>query len=177
MAHLGVARANALQARTSQSGDADASRVRSLAAYKNFLVLWKDAEPDILILKHDQAGYAKLQQLSMTRNSHSEVRPLSKYGNIVPGAFTPVLAKHSKSSSFGSLHFICAWSSKGTDSDQGLSAWSQKDLRDLLSKREWLAIPTGIGSASRPVKEDLGTKTLRPEESPSCTHAIGTCAC
>jgi len=93
------------------------------------------------------------------------------------GDFTPVLAKHSKSSSFGSLHFICAWSSKGTDSDQGLSAWSQKDLRDLLSKREWLAIPTGIGSASRPVKEDLGTKNLRPEESPSCTHAIGTCAC
>jgi len=33
----------------------------------------------------------------MTRNSHSEARLLTKYGNIVPAVFTPVLAKHSKS--------------------------------------------------------------------------------
>ena len=51
LAHLGVARANALQARTSQGADADAARVRALAAYKDFLTLWKDADPDIPILK------------------------------------------------------------------------------------------------------------------------------
>jgi tetratricopeptide (TPR) repeat protein len=47
LAHLGVARANALESRTSQGADADAARVRALAAYKDFLTLWKDADPDI----------------------------------------------------------------------------------------------------------------------------------
>lgn len=46
MAHLGVARANALQARTLQGADADAARVRTLAAYKDFLTRWKDGDPD-----------------------------------------------------------------------------------------------------------------------------------
>jgi serine/threonine protein kinase/tetratricopeptide (TPR) repeat protein len=61
LAHLGVARANALQSRTSQGADADAARVRSLAAYKDFLTLWKDADPDIPILKQAKAEYVKLQ--------------------------------------------------------------------------------------------------------------------
>jgi eukaryotic-like serine/threonine-protein kinase len=61
LAHLGVARANALQARTAQGADADAARVRALAAYKDFLTLWKDADPDIPILKQAKAEYAKLQ--------------------------------------------------------------------------------------------------------------------
>ncbi len=61
LAHLGVARANALEAKTSQGADADAARVRALAAYKDFLMLWKDADPDIPILKEAKAEYAKLQ--------------------------------------------------------------------------------------------------------------------
>jgi hypothetical protein len=61
LAHLGVARANALEARTSQGADSDAARVRALAAYKDFLVLWKDADPDIPIYKAAKAEYAKLQ--------------------------------------------------------------------------------------------------------------------
>jgi serine/threonine protein kinase/tetratricopeptide (TPR) repeat protein len=61
LAHLGVASANALQARTSHGADADAARVRALAAYKDFLTLWKDADPDIPILKEAKAEYAKLQ--------------------------------------------------------------------------------------------------------------------
>jgi serine/threonine protein kinase/tetratricopeptide (TPR) repeat protein len=61
LAHLGLARANALQSRTSQGVDADAARVRALAAYKDFLTLWKDADPDIPILKKAKAEYAKLQ--------------------------------------------------------------------------------------------------------------------
>jgi serine/threonine protein kinase len=60
LAHLGVARANALQAKTSQGADADAARVRALAAYKDFLTLWKDADTDIPILKQAKAEYAKL---------------------------------------------------------------------------------------------------------------------
>jgi serine/threonine protein kinase/Flp pilus assembly protein TadD len=61
LAQLGVARANALESRTSQGADADAARVRALAAYKVFLALWKDADPDLPILKQAKAEYAKLQ--------------------------------------------------------------------------------------------------------------------
>jgi serine/threonine protein kinase/tetratricopeptide (TPR) repeat protein len=61
LAHLGVARANALQARTLQGGIADAARVRALAAYKDFLALWKDADPDIPILKQAKGEYAQLK--------------------------------------------------------------------------------------------------------------------
>ncbi|MGC1687447.1 MAG: hypothetical protein WA734_17610 [Candidatus Acidiferrales bacterium] len=61
MAHLGVARANALQARTSQGADADAARNRALAPYNDFFTLWKDADPDIPILQQAKAEYAKLQ--------------------------------------------------------------------------------------------------------------------
>ena len=61
LARLGVARANALQAKTSKGADADAARVRALAAYKDFLTLWKDADSDIPILKEAKAEYAKLR--------------------------------------------------------------------------------------------------------------------
>jgi len=51
LARLGLARAYALQ------GDTAKAR----AAYQNFLTLWKDADPDVPILKEAKAGYAKLQ--------------------------------------------------------------------------------------------------------------------
>ena len=61
LAHLEVARAKALQARTSQGKDAEAARIQALAAYKDFLTLWKDADADTPILKQAKAEYAKLQ--------------------------------------------------------------------------------------------------------------------
>jgi serine/threonine protein kinase/tetratricopeptide (TPR) repeat protein len=61
LAHLGVARANALHSRTSQGADAAASRILALAAYKDFLTLWKDADPGVPILKQAKAEYRKLQ--------------------------------------------------------------------------------------------------------------------
>ena len=61
LARLGLARANALQARDSQVGDADSARVRALTAYKDFLTLWKDADPNIPILEQAKTEYAKLQ--------------------------------------------------------------------------------------------------------------------
>jgi tetratricopeptide (TPR) repeat protein len=51
LAHLQLGRAYAM------SGDT----VKALAAYKDFLTLWKDADPDIPILKQAKAEYAKLQ--------------------------------------------------------------------------------------------------------------------
>ena len=61
LAHLGVARADALQAKNSTGADANAARVRALAAYKDFLALWKDADPNIPLLKEAKSEYAKLQ--------------------------------------------------------------------------------------------------------------------
>jgi len=61
VAHLGIARANALEAKALQGAEADAARARSLAAYKDFLALWKDADPGIPILKQAKAEYARLQ--------------------------------------------------------------------------------------------------------------------
>ena len=51
LVHLGLGRAYALQ------GDA----AKALVAYKEFLTLWKDADPDIPILKEAKAEYAKLK--------------------------------------------------------------------------------------------------------------------
>jgi eukaryotic-like serine/threonine-protein kinase len=50
LAHLGLARANAMASDTA----------RARIAYQDFFALWKDADPDILILKQAQAEYAKL---------------------------------------------------------------------------------------------------------------------
>jgi serine/threonine protein kinase/tetratricopeptide (TPR) repeat protein len=51
LAHLGLARAYALQGDT----------VKARAAYQDFLALWKDADPDVPILLQAKAEYAKLQ--------------------------------------------------------------------------------------------------------------------
>ena len=51
LARLGLVRAYAMQ------GDTAKAR----AAYQDFLTLWKDADPDIPILKEAKAEYAKLK--------------------------------------------------------------------------------------------------------------------
>ena len=61
LAHLGLARAYVLELRSAQGANADAARVRALAAYEDFLTLWQDADHDIPILKEAKAEYAKLQ--------------------------------------------------------------------------------------------------------------------
>jgi eukaryotic-like serine/threonine-protein kinase len=51
LSYLGIARGSALAGDTAKAG----------RAYQDFLALWKDADPDIPILKQAQAEYAKLQ--------------------------------------------------------------------------------------------------------------------
>ncbi len=51
IARLGLARAYVLQGDTA----------KAKAAYQDFLTLWKDADPDIPILKQAKVEYAKLQ--------------------------------------------------------------------------------------------------------------------
>jgi serine/threonine protein kinase/tetratricopeptide (TPR) repeat protein len=60
LARLGVARANAFLAKNAKPAEMEAARVRALAAYKDFLSLWKAADPDIPIYKEAKAEYAKL---------------------------------------------------------------------------------------------------------------------
>jgi eukaryotic-like serine/threonine-protein kinase len=60
LARIGFARAAAAQSKNLEGTDA-AARVRTLAAYKDFLTLWKDADPDIPILNEAKSEYAKLQ--------------------------------------------------------------------------------------------------------------------
>jgi eukaryotic-like serine/threonine-protein kinase len=60
LAHLGLARAYALQAQSMQAPDADATRAKARSAYQDFLTLWKDADADIPILKQAKAEFAKL---------------------------------------------------------------------------------------------------------------------
>jgi tetratricopeptide (TPR) repeat protein len=50
LAHLGLARAHAIQGDTAKAH----------AAYNDFFTLWKDADPDIPILKEAKSEYAKL---------------------------------------------------------------------------------------------------------------------
>jgi len=61
LARLGLARAYALEAASAQGAEADAARAKSRAAYNDFFTLWKDADPDIPILKEAKAEFAKLQ--------------------------------------------------------------------------------------------------------------------
>jgi DNA-binding winged helix-turn-helix (wHTH) protein/tetratricopeptide (TPR) repeat protein len=60
LANLGLARARALEARTSTGADADAARVRALSAYRDFLDRWKEADPEIPVLKQARAEYVGL---------------------------------------------------------------------------------------------------------------------
>jgi eukaryotic-like serine/threonine-protein kinase len=61
LAHLYLGRARGLQAQLAHGSEADQFRVQARAAYQDFLTLWKDADPDIPILKQARAEYAKLQ--------------------------------------------------------------------------------------------------------------------
>jgi hypothetical protein len=61
LAHLGLARAYALAAKSAQGADAENYESKSRAAYQDFLTLWKDADPDIPILRAAKSEYAKLQ--------------------------------------------------------------------------------------------------------------------
>ena len=61
LAHLGVARGNVLEARTSQGPDAGAARAKARVAYNDFFTLWKDADPDIPVLKQARVESAKLR--------------------------------------------------------------------------------------------------------------------
>jgi tetratricopeptide (TPR) repeat protein len=57
LAHFQLGRAYANQGDT----------IKARAAYQDFITLWKDADPDIPVLKQAQAEYAKLQSRLLTK--------------------------------------------------------------------------------------------------------------
>jgi tetratricopeptide (TPR) repeat protein len=61
MARLGLARAYALEGKNSSDAGSDTAHSRAEAAYNEFFTLWKDADPDIPVLKQAKAECAKLQ--------------------------------------------------------------------------------------------------------------------
>ncbi len=60
LSHLGLARAYALEAQSSQGADAESARAKAKSAYQGFFTLWKDADPAIPVLKQAKSEYAKL---------------------------------------------------------------------------------------------------------------------
>jgi eukaryotic-like serine/threonine-protein kinase len=61
LAHLQLGRAYAMEAKVEQAPEKQTDLAKARAAYQDFFTLWKDADPDIPILKEAKAEYAKLQ--------------------------------------------------------------------------------------------------------------------
>jgi len=61
LAHLGLARAYALEAEAATGADAQNYTANARAAYQDFFALWRDADPDIPILRAAKSEYARLQ--------------------------------------------------------------------------------------------------------------------
>jgi len=64
LAQLGVARARALEWKSAPAADANAAHAKALSAYREFLTLWRDADPDIPLLKQAKLEYNGLNQQS-----------------------------------------------------------------------------------------------------------------
>ena len=60
LAHLCLGRAYVLEASASQGDQGAPFRAKARTAYQDFLTLWKNADPDIPVLKQARAEYAEL---------------------------------------------------------------------------------------------------------------------
>jgi hypothetical protein len=62
------------------------STAKARSGYQDFFALWKDADPDILILKQAKAEYAKLQQSDGSPESitdgHKFIKPHCVYPDV-----------------------------------------------------------------------------------------------
>jgi eukaryotic-like serine/threonine-protein kinase len=61
LAHLGLARAYALEAASAQGAEAEAARAKARASYNDFFTLWKDADPGLPILIAAKSESARLK--------------------------------------------------------------------------------------------------------------------
>ena len=61
LAHLGLARAYALEAKTAQGAEAQNETTKACAAYTEFFALWQHADPDIPILREAKSEFVKIK--------------------------------------------------------------------------------------------------------------------
>jgi hypothetical protein len=61
LAHLGLARAYLMQAQEAEGQDVDEIRLEALMAYKDFLRLWKDADPETPVLTQARDELTNMQ--------------------------------------------------------------------------------------------------------------------
>lgn len=62
LAHLGLARANALVMQDVEGEDVDEARLQAIMAYKDFLKLWKDGDPETPLLRQAKEELEQIQQ-------------------------------------------------------------------------------------------------------------------
>jgi tetratricopeptide (TPR) repeat protein len=62
LAHLGLARANVLAMQDVGDEDVDDSRLQAIMAYKDFLKLWKEGDPETPILQQAKTELGQIQQ-------------------------------------------------------------------------------------------------------------------
>jgi hypothetical protein len=61
LANLGLARAYSMQAEAASDSNRSALRAKARSAYEDFLILWKEADPDLPLLNRARAEYGRLQ--------------------------------------------------------------------------------------------------------------------
>lgn len=62
LAHLGLARANVLLMQDVEGQDVDEAKLQAIMAYKDFLKLWKDGDPETPILQKAKEELGQIQQ-------------------------------------------------------------------------------------------------------------------
>jgi DNA-binding winged helix-turn-helix (wHTH) protein/Flp pilus assembly protein TadD len=61
LANLGLARAYAMQGEAASDSNRSVLRAKARSAYEDFLILWKEADPDLPLLNRARAEYGRLQ--------------------------------------------------------------------------------------------------------------------
>jgi tetratricopeptide (TPR) repeat protein len=71
LAHLGMARAAALEAKRLQGVEAESARARAVGAYKDFFALWKDGDEDVPVLREARGEFGRLRETAGPSTPHS----------------------------------------------------------------------------------------------------------
>ena len=61
LAHLGLARASRLASESTRGADVESYKQASRKAYRDFLILWKEADPDQPLIQAARAELAALR--------------------------------------------------------------------------------------------------------------------
>lgn len=183
LAHLGLARAYALQRDTANAR----------AAYKDFFKLWQDADPEIPILREAKAKYVKLQLKRVTDGNHSRpgelvIQSPGKISSRVPleGERDIVLAASPQMNSVfrtttDAQHLVFEltcdrWSVRDLDSRNGtrVNGSSVSEPLRLVSGDQITAGRLSIRYTAEPAIEDTDYYRIEGSNVPLCGVCIET---